>query len=584
VKKYRHRIYVVLLCTCCALTIVCALVFPVYLKSFLLSQGASKAIVDQGEDFYWSPVQFQIALERFSGEVSRVSFGTTSMREIEKRYDLLVARYKILLTMSEIKNNKDTAVVYAQTMYLIGDFLKKTEPYIKIYSNKSKRHLLNEIDSLRPQIIKFSTLTREEELKIREWRVADVLEKRRVVYAVGFALWLFIAGAAVLIFLKIRKNKRELNWNQELLQREQEARLAAIQAQEAKNIFMASVSHEIRSPLQSILSNVEALESELEQDVHCEKFITRIQSSTNHLIAQINDLLDNAQLSEGKLTLNLEVVNLTSIIKDVCNAHVVVAESKKIAFHVDADNLIPIRSDAQRLRQIVWNLVSNSVRYTDKGSIDVFARIDLQGQKQAFLTISVKDSGIGIPKEFLDKLFHRFAQLPNRCRGGSGLGLAITKGLVDLFGGDISVFSEIEKGTEFLVKMPVESALQSTPMSSATILLVEDDELVSEGFTCALKNMGCIVTHVNSVREAIEKVGVARYDAIILDMQLGDGDGFDVSEKLASGPNLKTPIIAVTANKDFLDDVRAERFSIKLRKPIQQATLKEAVLNVMSVC
>lgn len=573
-----------LLTICCVFTFFLALIFPFYLNSFLISKEESGTVIHQGEDFYWSPVQLQIMFERFSNEVSRFGTGLSTVDEVKKRYFLLESRGKIMRATEELRKNVNTAEEYEDTITSVEKFLKEIKPHIDNLTISVVPNVLREVDQLRTKVVKLAALSRSEELKIREQRTLEVIEKRRLVYGVGITLWVLISAFAVLLILKIRKNKEELKRHQDLLLREQEARRVSIEAQEAKNVFMASVSHEIRSPLQSILTNIEVLESELDQDVHCEKFIARIRSSTNHLIAQVNDLLDNAQISDGKLKLKMSEVDVAEIVNDICNAHAVAIERKNICMKIDIRNLAPIVSDGKRLRQIVWNLISNSVRYTDSGSISVFCNLEKQSDSQIYLQFSVKDTGIGIPDEFISILFHRFTQIPNRRKGGSGLGLAITKGLVDLFGGKIDFSSQLGVGTEFTVSIPVngvESSQNTYQASKNKILLVEDDELVSESFAYTLRTTGYEVTQVSSVKDAAKMLKEFSYSVVILDMQLEDGNGLDIVEIINAGPNSKIPVIAATANAHYLKDVRANRFAIKLIKPIQQLTLKEALASVL---
>jgi CheY-like chemotaxis protein len=224
------------------------------------------------------------------------------------------------------------------------------------------------------------------------------------------------------------------------------------------------------------------------------------------------------------------------------------------------------------------------VRYTDSGSISVGCNLQEQTDGQTYLQFSVKDTGIGIPDEFISILFHRFTQIPNRRKGGSGLGLAITKGLVDLFGGKIDVSSQLDVGTKFIVNIPVDKVTNFKDrhhISKNKILLVEDDEAVSESFAYTLRTTGYEVTQVASVKDATKMLKEISYSVVVLDMQLEDGDGLDVVEIINSGPNSKTPVIAATANSHYLKDTRANRLAMKLIKPIQQTVLKDALASVL---
>ncbi|MCI0472563.1 MAG: ATP-binding protein [Ignavibacteria bacterium] len=322
-----------------------------------------------------------------------------------------------------------------------------------------------------------------------------------------------------------------------------------------KTIFLANISHELRTPLVGILGYSEIMMNELKDDEYV-KMARRIQSSGTRLLETLNMILDFAKTETEKISLNIESVNTTAVVEDVTDLFRLMAEKKGLAIKVKGTGKPHYANIDERLfRQIVNNLVNNAVKYTNSGSVEI--NIKKEG---SVLLLSVRDTGVGIMKDRIDKIFEEFGQVNesyNKGYIGSGLGLTLVKRYTTLMNGEIKVSSEYGKGTEFTVILPVEGdkvkRVSSGGMSqkikkSGKILIVEDDEL-NYSLLRSFMEDSFEVSVATNFDNALELAKQNMYDLILLDINLGtDETGIDVLREIREieGYN-RIPAIAVTA-------------------------------------
>ncbi len=238
-----------------------------------------------------------------------------------------------------------------------------------------------------------------------------------------------------------------------------ESKVKAETADRHKSSFLSTMSHEIRAPLNSIIGFSGILLKEIPGSLNEEqkKQLGMIQSSGRHLLTLINDLLDLSKIEAGQFSVNFEYFNLQEVIEDVLQIEWPLAMSKNIEIHLkESSGIGVIRSDKQRIHQVLLNLVNNAIKFTEKGHVDISCTKEHESMK-----IEIIDTGIGILKENLEKIFDPFIQIENdftKINQGSGLGLPVTKKLIELLKGSIDVNSEIGKGTTFTIKLPIEVA------------------------------------------------------------------------------------------------------------------------------
>lgn len=322
-----------------------------------------------------------------------------------------------------------------------------------------------------------------------------------------------------------------------------------------KTIFLANISHELRTPLVGILGYSEIMMNELKDEEYV-KMARRIQSSGTRLLETLNMILDFAKTETEKITLNVETVNTAGIVEDVTDLFKLMAEKKGLAMKVKGTGKpVYANIDERLFRQIVNNLVNNAVKYTNSGSVEINLR-----KEGSVLLLSVKDTGVGIMKDRIDKIFEEFGQVNesyNKGYIGSGLGLTLVKRYTTLMKGEIKVSSEYGKGTEFTVILPVEaekvkrvSAYGISPKvkSSGKILIVEDDELNYSLLRSFIED-SFEVSVATNLDNALDLARQNIYNLILLDINLGtDETGIDVLREIRELEGYsRVPAIAVTA-------------------------------------
>jgi PAS domain S-box-containing protein len=364
-----------------------------------------------------------------------------------------------------------------------------------------------------------------------------------------------------------------------------------------KDEFLANMSHEIRSPLTGIMGFADVLLGRLKdpEDIEC---LNTIKESGDYLIEIVNDILDLSKIEAGKLVLNIEAVSVHAILAEVQGLMDVRARQRKLPLTLRYESALPenVQTDRTRLRQILINLVSNAIKFTENGRVEIVARfID------SLLQIEVIDTGIGIAPEHQDILFQPFAQADTtstRQYGGTGLGLTITRRLVEMLGGSISFESELGQGSTFRVKIPagtariaskathlaprVSAPFAELPLRNRHVLVVDDREEICYLVSRYIKDAGGRPDTVVDGETAIEAIETAAatdpFDAMILDIHMPGMDGCDVARTLRA-KGFQTPIIALTAGAMVGDREKCLQAGCDdyLTKPIDRRKLVQLV-------
>ena len=354
-----------------------------------------------------------------------------------------------------------------------------------------------------------------------------------------------------------------------------------------KDQFLAHMSHEIRSPMTSILAYADILLSHLRDtdDIECVKII---KQGGNHLLELIGDILDLSKIGSGKLKINREIVSLPTLVNEVHSLMEVRAKEKKLPLILRYEGAIPenIETDRTRLQQILLNLVSNAVKFTEEGSVQIIVRFV---PDDSMLLIEVADTGIGISREQQGRLFQPFMQADSattHAHEGTGLGLAITKQLVDLLGGEISFESVPNRGSTFRVKMRVTpiwfttSGINNNASCASTrrkikILLVDDNPMVCKAMARLLGMSGHDVATAFDGQSALETVRDFQPDVVILDLKLPDMGGYELLKRLKMLQNLQhTKSIALTGFGEEFRQNGGVEFDHFLTKPVDTKELE----------
>ncbi|MGE0077564.1 MAG: ATP-binding protein [Bacteroidales bacterium] len=371
-----------------------------------------------------------------------------------------------------------------------------------------------------------------------------------------------------------------------------EAKQYAERLLKVKEQFLANMSHEIRTPLSAIIG----LTRQLQKTELAEKqqnYVSTLSSSADHLLSVINDILDYSKLESGQLKLENIRFEPQRVISDVVTFFTPRASEKSLNLLVNIDSSVPLElwGDTFRLRQILMNLLSNALKFTESGSIIVSGAIIRQTDEFAKLQITVADSGVGIPEEQQAQIFEEFTQADGgvaRKYGGTGLGLTIVKKLTELQGGEVTLVSTPQEGTT--VKIVIPYRLQGNPEeikpslvdysipANTRILVIDDDEVNRLIVVEMAKSIGLIVDSIANAEKIEELIDQNDYKAILTDIQMPGISGYDVV-KIVEKFDSKVPVIAITANSmiDNLEHYSSMGFSGYLIKPFIEDDLFNAL-------
>ncbi|MDW8800358.1 PAS domain S-box protein [Clostridium sp. A1-XYC3] len=367
----------------------------------------------------------------------------------------------------------------------------------------------------------------------------------------------------------------------------------------AKSQFLANMSHEIRTPMNGIMGMADLLTLTYLTDEQSE-MIDIIKSSSKSLLQIINDILDLSKIDAGKIKLNPELVDILGLIESESKMFQFIAKEKGLDFQIDISEDMPkeIIVDRVRLMQIVINLVGNAIKFTEKGRVILSIKKLKRVKNKIQLMFSIEDTGIGIKSEDIPKLFNYFTQLENfltKRFKGTGLGLAISKRLVELMGGEISVESEYGRGSTFyftcVVDVPKKESDNFTLEESFTthnsakglnILLVEDDYVSQLTIKLMCKQNNWNVEVSDNGKKALEMMEKVQYDLVLMDIQLPEISGFDLTRIIREKEKLTDthlPIIATTAYAMGEDKEKSLSSGMDdfIGKPIDMEKLQEIV-------
>jgi len=358
--------------------------------------------------------------------------------------------------------------------------------------------------------------------------------------------------------------------------------------------FLSTMSHEIRTPLNAITSIISLMDYAYDEEG--KKFYESLKFASNNLLRIINDILDFSKLDSGKDSLEMHPTKIKILLKNIFNTYESQAKEKGLRFSFKLDSAIAETYDIDetKITQMLGNLISNAVKFTEKGSVEVEIEMKESEGDYDLISFKIHDTGEGIAENLQDDIFNSFAQIKpitTRKQGGTGLGLAIVKKLVELHGGTIGVKSEVQKGSTFYFELKLKKAFLvdkvngqiSNNLKGKTVLLAEDNDLNAMVVRKLLSQWGIQSELVINGNLAIEKAQQKVFDFILMDIHMPEMNGFDAAAYIRShdNPNIKTPIYALTADITAKDQkAYFSLFNGFLWKPLQIEKLYEALSTV----
>lgn len=421
-----------------------------YYYSATLSKKGLYAIAGTQENYSWSIAKFSIKLAEFDTFVEQQSHAAqVDSDNLRLRFEILYSRFYVLETVSE-----STQPLYAEPGYpeVVKQMRLQMDRIDKLLDNPKIdfSQVFAAMKAIKPYAIEMANLTDHAEVKQRTAAYEDYIEKRHIIFY-GLVIVMFSVIALIAITLIVFRQQR-------LTIRQQAKAIEAEKATRTKNAFLGAIGHELRTSLQSVMSAIDVLVNTRVSAEHADTF-QRLETAAQQIESQMKDLTDYAHLDSGMMELRIVPFDAQKLIAETANeiATLTRKEQVKLSCEVECSHLL-VHSDPLRIRQIIVNLLTNAYKYTESGSITLHSCLRRQPGGSS-LIIEVTDTGIGIEKDQLDQIFKPFTQLDQshtKQYAGVGMGLAIVHGLVTLLNGTITVYSEIKKGSTFIVSIPVQ--------------------------------------------------------------------------------------------------------------------------------
>ena len=475
--------------------------------------------------------------------------------------------------------------------------------------------LVTSFNEVGPAFQALSLAAASEVSHLLERQYDTTLSQNEQIVGLTLAQLVLLLGAAMALFVRHSRQEKERLALEAMSRDLSEARVRADEANRGKSMFLANMSHELRTPFNGLMGMLGVLEDTPLNTAQA-AYLSTAQTSARHLLTLLNDILDISALEAGKITIQPKPVSLPWLLRDIGALMQPLAAGKGLDFSLELPpQALPwVLADDTRLRQILFNLINNAVKFTDRGEVRVTVREGARSATAIELTMDVADTGIGMDEHDLRQLFQRFQRSQSniaRQFGGTGLGLEISQSLARLMGGNITVNSRLGTGTTFSLQLqllvceapvhdatpppaspPAEAPQQSAAPGAnaeppllanpdgarARVLLVEDNPINRMVAMMLLQRMGCQVADCENGQQALDKVQQQSFDLVLMDINMPVMDGLTATRAIRALPGApaRLPIVVLTA--DVMNEAEAQAHSAGaqgfLSKPVQFAQLQ----------
>lgn len=556
---------------------------------------------NQVDSIMWQAYQLEREMGRLKSRLQEAGNPAPAITEWEllEGYEIFLSRID-LLTKIPRRDLLESTPVFERATGLLDDFVKQADPVFeqpaRLMGHHEQLHsLISGIDQTLPAL---SELTREANRAVARFvdeRNRQLHQQSVLVISLAAVQALVLLIFVALLVRHIRHQHRQYDKLQKLSRELAEARDLAEAANHGKSVFLANMSHEIRTPFQGLLGMLNLLD-EPNLSGRQRDYLRTAQDSAIHLLGVLNDILDVSTMESGTLKLSAGPVNLRGLVQEVDGLMQVAAADKGLELNVYASSDLPdwVTADATRLRQIMFNLINNAIKFTNEGSI--IAELAPASGGRSGVVLTVRDTGVGMDKDTLQRLFTRFYQADNSLRrriGGTGLGLEISRNLARMMGGDIQVSSQPGVGSVFTVTLDLPEAATPEPERISQldpqytrrlkVLVAEDHPINLKYMNILLEKMGHDATFCENGQEALDLLHKQNFDVVLLDYHMPVLDGLATTEAIRKmeGPASQIKIILVTA--DVVNDTRKRAIEVGINeftsKPLQAADLHRALLH-----
>ena len=565
-------------------------------RQYRMLEDASTSQIDS---IMWHAYQLEREMGRLEHAIMDGLQARTPVdgRTLQQRYEAFLRRIDLLAKIPR-RDLLERSFEYTSSMASIQAFTAVANPLFAdpqaLAASPDKLHLID--DALEPIKPLLGELTREANRAVArfvEERNSQLRQQGMLLIGLSSAQILVMLVFVVLLIRHIRQQQQQYAHLQKLSQELAEARDQAEAANHGKSVFLANMSHEIRTPFQGLLGMLNLLDNATLSSQQRD-YLGTARDSAMHLLGVLNDILDVSTMESGTLKLSVAPIHLPGVLHEVEGLMQVAARDKHLELDIYAAADLPtwVKADATRLRQIMFNLISNAIKFTSEGS--VIAELTRAPAGQRGVVLTVRDTGIGMDQETVNHLFTRFYQADNSLRrriGGSGLGLEISRNLARMMGGDIEVSSQPGTGSVFTVRLdlpetkaPIEEPSAPLPGSltrKLRILVAEDHPINLKYMNILLEKMGHDAVFCENGQEALQLLQREPFDVALLDYHMPVLDGLATTEAVRKldGPVSQIKIILVTA--DVVNDTCKRAMEVGVNeftsKPLQAEDLRRAL-------